>query len=431
MATGLSALTTGGTPLAVFLTFIASAAAQTTSPALTTLYSFAQDPNDGSNPNAIVIGSGGVLYGTTEFGGTARLGAVFALTPPASPGGPWSETVLYSFMGVSDGVQPNSLTIGPGGVLYGTSGGGSLNFGAVFALVPPALPAGRWSKIVLHTFAGGPTDGAGPSALATGRDGVLYGTTLSGGTGSCDLGCGTVFSLRPPLSAGQAWSETILYFGNFAGGSIPVGVVIGGDGVLYGATYEDGTGAAGTLFSLTPPVSAGGPWSQAVLHDFAGGGDGVKPYANVVIGSGGTLYGTTEFGGTQGHGTVFSLTPPTSPGGPWTETVLNSFPSHNHDGGGPIVGVVIGRGGVLYGATPYGGSSLGGTVFALTPPASPGGPWSETVLYDFSGVPNGNKPDALAISRDGVVYGATYFGGIASCARSGSLGCGTVFSLKP
>jgi uncharacterized repeat protein (TIGR03803 family) len=166
-------------------------------------------------------------------------------------------------------------------------------------------------------------------------------------------------------------------------------------------------------------------------HDFAGGGDGVKPYANVVIGSGGTLYGTTEFGGTQGHGTVFSLTPPTSPGGPWTETVLNSFPSHHHDGGGPIAGVVIGRGGVLYGATPYGGSSLGGTVFALTPPASPGGPWSETVLYDFSGVPNGNKPDALAISRDGVLYGTTYFGGIASCARSGSLGCGTVFSLKP
>jgi hypothetical protein len=128
MATGLSALTTGGTLLAVFLTFIASAAAQTTSPALTTLYSFAQDPNDGSNPNAIVIGSGGVLYGTTEFGGTARLGAVFALTPPASPGGPWSETVLYSFMGVSDGVQPNSLTIGPGGILYGTSGGGQSKF---------------------------------------------------------------------------------------------------------------------------------------------------------------------------------------------------------------------------------------------------------------------------------------------------------------
>ena len=339
--------------------------------------------------------------------------------------------MLYSFMGVSDGVQPNSLTIGPGGVLYGTSGGGSLNLGAVFALLPPTLPGGPWSKIVFHNFAGGPSDGANPGALAVGRDGVLFGTTGNGGTGSCYLGCGTVFSFTPPLSAGQAWSETILYFGNFAGGSIPVGVVIGSDAVLYGATYEDGTGAGGTLFSLTPPVSPGGAWSQAVLHNFAGGGDGVKPYANVVIGSGGTLYGTTEFGGTRGHGTVFSLTPPASPGGPWTETVLNSFPSHHHDGGGPIAGVVIGRGGVLYGATPYGGSSLGGTVFALTPPASPGGPWSETVLYDFSGVPNGNKPDALAISRDGVLYGTTYFGGIASCARSGSLGCGTVFSLKP
>jgi hypothetical protein len=70
-------------------------------------------------------------------------------------------------------------------------------------------------------------------------------------------------------------------------------------------------------------------------------------------------------------------------------------------------------------------------VFALTPPASPSGPCSETVLYHFAGVPNVNKPDALAITRDGVLYGTTYFGGMASCARSGSLGCGTVFSLKP
>src|ERR1039457_5382792 len=150
-------------------------------------------------------------------------------------------------MGVSDGVQPNSLTIGPGGVLYGTSGGGSLNLGAVFALLPPTLPGGPWSKIVFHNFAGGPSDGANPGALAVGRDGVLFGTTGNGGTGSCYLGCGTGFLLKPPLSEGLAGSETILSFGTFAGGASdganPGALAVGRDGVLFGTTGNGGTGS--------------------------------------------------------------------------------------------------------------------------------------------------------------------------------------------
>ena len=98
---------------------------------------------------------------------------------------------------------------------------------------------------------------------------------------------------------------------SFAGGSdgafADAGVAIGG-GVLYGTTYNGGTSGLGTVFSLTPPTVSGGPWTEKVLHSFTGGGDGANPEATVAI-YGGTLYGTTFYGGSSGNGTVFSLAP--------------------------------------------------------------------------------------------------------------------------
>jgi uncharacterized repeat protein (TIGR03803 family) len=111
------------------------------------LYSFKGSPSDGTNPNldGVVIGTGGVLYGATVTGGTVHpscgipgCGVAFQLTPPASPGGVWTETVLHDFTSGSDGVSPNGLVIGSGGMLYGTTygGGGALGWGTVFALKP-------------------------------------------------------------------------------------------------------------------------------------------------------------------------------------------------------------------------------------------------------------------------------------------------------
>jgi len=148
------------------------------------------------------------------------------------------------------------------------------------------------------------------------------------------------------------------------------------------------------------------------------------------------LYGTTKFGGIPtdgGYGVVFSLTPPSAPGGAWTETVLHTF-DHDRTGAYPTMGVVTGKGGVLYGATEYGGLSACGTcgiVFSLTPPQPPSTAWVQRILYSFKGAPtDGDLPTSLVIgsgpSGHAVLYGTTQSGGIGHCA-----GCGTVFSLTP
>ena len=429
------ALTTSGTLLTALLIFTAYTAAQTSLPRLTTLHEFAGHPNDGGNPGygAMAIGKGGVLYGTTVAGGTSDKGTVFSATPPASPGGAWTETVLYSFTGQpKDGWNPEArVAIGTGGVLYGTTsfGGGTSNDGTVFSLTPPASPGGAWTEAVLYSFAGG-SDGYGPVAgVVIGKGGVLYGTTMAGGTS----GYGTVFSLTPPASPGGVWTEAVLH--SFTGypsdGNSPhAGVAIGKGGVLYGTTSYDGTHGLGTVFSLTPPASPGGVWTEAVLYSF--GINGATPWTGVVaIGTGGVLYGTTSAGGTFGVGTVFSLTPPASPGGAWTFSILYSFAGPPGDGMVPYAGVAIGTGGVLYGTTINGGTGnctgFGqqgcGTVFSLTPPASPGGVWTEAVLYSFTGGSDGYEPLAgVAAGKGGALYGTTCCGGTVF---------GTVFKLKP
>ena len=458
---------TSGTLLTALLICTAYTKGQTPSPTLITLYNFAGG-SEGSLPNGVVIGTGGVLYGTTEQGGTGTAascnvfdtsgcGTVFSLTPPASPGGPWTESVLHSFSG-SDGFHPEAVVIGNNGTLYGTTSSGGTGpagngFGTVFSLTPPASPGGSWTEAVLHRFTGGADGGAPFAGVVVDSGGVLYGTTVEGGTGSaCNLSmgvsnCGTVFSLTPPASPGGSWTETVLY--NFAGGSdgnSPWGpVVIGTGGVLYGTTPFGGGVCGGlgcgTVFSLTAPTSPGGSWTKAVLHRFTGGSDGAIPYAGLVIGSGGALYGTTYQGGTgpapcsipaaaiPGCGIVFSLTPPASPGGSWTEAVLHSF-NGGSDGALPIAGLALGSGGVLYGTTTTGGtgscSGFGagcGIVFSLTPPPSPGGAWTETVLHDFTGTSDGSvaaNEAGVVIDTAGALYGST---------QGGNLGFGTVFSL--
>jgi uncharacterized repeat protein (TIGR03803 family) len=325
----------------------------------------------------LVIGSGGVLYGTTHNGGTngANTGLAFSLTPPASPGGAWTENALYNFGNNNYGFEPKAgMVIGNGGVLYGTASENP----TVFALVPPASPGGAWTDHNVHIFKGYPSDGAVPyGGVVIGKNGVLYGTTENGGNNCPNPGCGTVFSVTPSSTTGGAWTETVLYnFYNFTGdGANPeAGVVIDDSGVLYGTTFAGGAYNEGTVFSLTPPSSPGGAWTETILHNFTGGTDGSKPLASVVIGRHGVLYGTTGAGGTDTDGVVFSLEPPSSPGGSWTETVLHSFTGA--DGNGPVAPVVIGSGGVLYGTTEYGGTNTGcgggpsggcGTVFSLTP----------------------------------------------------------------
>ena len=104
-------------------------------------------------------------------------------------------------------------------------------------------------------------------------------------------------------------------------------------GVLYGATLEGGARDLGTVFALAPPTKAGGSWTKSLVYSFKGGSDGANPHGSL-INVGGTLYGATHNGGANHAGTVFALAPPTTAGGSWTETLVYSF-AGGSDGANP------------------------------------------------------------------------------------------------
>jgi uncharacterized repeat protein (TIGR03803 family) len=324
----------------------------------TVLHIFQGATSDGAQPFApLIFGSNGDLYGTTENGGANYKGTVFQL---AQSGGSWTETVLYSFSSSSGAFPQAPLILGSNGDLYGTtsgSGSGTNGNGTVFQLAPPSSPGGNWTETVLHSFQGG-SDGATPlAALIQGSNGDLYGTTEDGGTN----GDGTVFQLA---QSGGAWTETVLHsFGSGSDGFHPLASLIkGSNGDLYGTTAGGGANSYGTVFQISPSGA------ETVIYSF-NSSSGAFPQAPLILGSNGDLYGTTfgtYNGGANNVGTVFQLAPPSSPGGTWTGTVLHSFQG-GADGANPVAALIQGSNGDLYGTTEYGGASGEGTVFKVVP----------------------------------------------------------------
>lgn len=352
-----------------------------------TLYSFTGTNGDGAVPMAdLRIGKNSVLYGTTFYGGAYGYGTVFQLAP--GTGGTWTERVLYNFKGGNDGANPAAglALASTTGVLYGTTyNGGTSGLGTVFQLAPGA--GGIWSERVLHSFLGG-SDGANPvSDLVIGSGSILFGTTSQGGSVTNSSGTftnwGVVFQVAP--QGGGVWSETVLYTfsGGSDGGSPESALIIGANKVLYGSTFWGGSPTVcpvggypqgcGTIFQLVPP-SGSGTWTETVLHTFTGvTPDGSHPYKNLALNVSGVLFGTTYAGGAQtnycfpqsytGCGTIFSVKPPATPGGSWTKSNVAVFQGSN---GGAPNGLLLGPGGTFYGTTVLGGSSNGtGTVFSL------------------------------------------------------------------
>src|SRR5258705_418885 len=159
------------------------------------LHNFGDFPGAGVNPNGGLLANGPVYYGVGS-GGANFSGAVFQLTPPPRRGVPWTETILYSFAErfTGDAAIPSSeLIMDKKGNLYGTALlGGANDVGAVFELSPPVVPGGPWTETVLFSFNG--TDGSSPfGRLLRDASGTLYGTTSGGGVGEA----GTVFQLAP------------------------------------------------------------------------------------------------------------------------------------------------------------------------------------------------------------------------------------------
>jgi uncharacterized repeat protein (TIGR03803 family) len=389
------------------------------------VYSF-QGHQDGRTPTAnLVADAAGNLYGTTLFGGVGSLtyGTVFELSPPAAAGGAWTKTTLYAFQGNGDGDYPNgALIFDTLGNVYGTTGGNGTNNGegsTIFELMPPSTVGGAWTKVTLWNFNG--TDGNAPKGkLVMDAAGNLYGTTNQGGSHNDGL----VFELIPPAAGGVRWKERILYeFGDFAGDGVWAGAdLLLRGGALYGTTQQGGSANQGTVFRLAPNP---GFWTETILHSFTGS-EGSDPYSGLIADSAGNLYGTATGGGdtvhcTNGCGTIYELSPPAVGGDSWQETTLYSF-SGNGAGINPEGKLWRDKTGNLYGTTNGGGLDWG-TVFKLRPPATVGGAWTVLVLHSFRGGTSGDGQISSAglILVNGAFYGTTDFGG---AKRSG-----TVFSL--
>jgi len=317
--------------------------------------------NDGGTPwGGVIFGPDGALYGTTAEGGRYGHGTVFKLQPPATRCATafcyWSETVLYSFTGGSDGSGPQGeLIFDHAGNLYGTTyyggqGSGSGN-GVVYELSPSQ---GSWSINALYAFTGG-ADGGGPGdGVVMDQAGNLYGTATYGG-GAHSLG--VVYELRHIASG---WTETVLHdFTGGADGKFPTGLVLDSSGNVYGGTFEEGSLDGGTAYELQP---SGGGFSYNIIYSFDGSTAGAPyPVAAFTVDNAGNLYGTGG-GGTGGGGTIYELSPS---GGGWNLTVLWNFNIYN--GLEPGSKPVLDARGNLYGTTELGGVDGDGVVWELTP----------------------------------------------------------------
>jgi len=238
--------------------------------------------------------------------------------------------------------------------------------------------------------------------------------------------------------AAQAQTYNVIHNFTDTDGAYPhAGVTIDRAGSLYGTTTQGGAADYGAVFKLAPKSSG---WIFSPLYSFQGGhNDGANPTARVVFGPDGSLYGTTGAGGIgAGYGTVFNLRPPATACKtalcPWTEAVLYRF-TGGSDGAYPLGDVIFDEAGNLYGAARGGGIRGGncgnpgcGTIYKLTP--SNGG-WTQTLLYGFSGESDGGVPNNVIFDNAGNLYGTTGVGGNLGDPCGGSGGCGVVFQLTP
>ncbi len=317
---------------------------------LTTLHSFCSksDCTDGEYTYATPVqGIDGNFYGTTYLGGSKELGTVFKITPSGT------QITLHTFGGF-DGSQPLAgLVQANNGDFYGTTYmGGSEGKGEVFKITA----SGALTRVHSFCSQSGCTDGENPFAgLIQGIDGNLYGTTFGGGTAK---GFGTVFKITP-----SGTLTTLHSFCTQSGcpdGQFPqTGLVQATNGSLYGTTVSGGAYGDGTIFKLT---TSGKLTTLYNVCSQSGCPDGNYLIAGLIQATDGNLYGIMDVGGANGGGTIFKITLS------GTLTTLYNFCSQSGcpDGQYPVGGLVQATDGNLYGTTDDGGANGFGTVFSLS-----------------------------------------------------------------
>jgi len=358
----------------------------TTAGAFTRICSFSGTPSMSYGP--LLQGRDGSLYGASYGGGASGAGTIFKLIPGVS------FQVLHGFGGGTDGLGPNDGVIqaADGSLYVAAVQGGANNVGSVvrqsggggftpFATLSAANDNGYYPRSnpvqaadgnfygvmssggsagagtiykmtsagaisLLYTF-NGSTKGRTPyGRLALATNGVLYGTTISGGSAYL----GTVFAYDP-----SAKTFTLLHSFTGPDGSSPYsGLMEGSDGRLYGMTSGGGAYGYGTIFAVNAVSGA-----LTTLHSF-NGKDGSGPYATLFEASDGRVYGTASTGGASNAGSVFVIDKSGT-----GFALLHSF--NVADGAYPRAGLIEASDGYLYGTAPGGGSANNGVIFRIAP----------------------------------------------------------------
>ena len=362
------------------------------------LHQFSANNQAGYNAQGgLIKGSDGAFYGTTVYGGanknlnTLGHGTVYKLQADGS-----GFSVIHHFREASN--PQMGVTEGRDGFLYGTTeSGGNRFLGTVFKVAKDGS-----GFAILHHFSGIAAEGKRPyAALNVDSNAVCYGTTVEGG----QYFKGTVFRID-----GSGHGYRVLY--HFIGkqrmdGSEPKGPLLrASDGNLYGTTSGGGRNNFGTIFTLDDNGV-----KYRLLHAFGDQlGDGAKPFAGLVEGSDGKLYGTTIAGGTSSQGTVFSV----GKDGKGYQ-VLRSFPVPMGDAQNLYSPLTEGGDGALYGAALNGGTGHSGLIFRI---GKDGRDYTPVWTFTLNGIEGGHPYGGLVLESNGTIYGATTSGG---AERQGAL----------
>jgi len=296
----------------------------------------------------------------------------------------------------------------------------------LFATNVHALPL-KTTVTTLHSFddSSVTNDGSQPdSSLIQASDGNFYGTTSVGGSASE----GTIFEYNTSTKL-----VSILHsFGDGSltnDGSTPVCALIqASDGNFYGTTEYGGSAGDGTVFEYNASTKL-----VTILHSCDDGSvlnDGANPLGALLQASDGNLYGTTS--ALQCDGTIFEYNTANK-----LVTTLHAFGDGTvpFDGGRPSAALIQALDGNLYGTTATGGAfafdgfPVPGTIFEYNLTTN-----VETVLYSFGqdyAANDGSEPvSSLTQATDGNFYGTAQRGG--TTANGGmSFSSGTIFEFNP
>ncbi len=342
---------------------------------------------DGTNPHGTPVIRNSTIYGTTVYGGNYGFGTIYRLANDGS-----SYTVLRHFTG-ADGANPVAGLARRGQTLYGvTAYGGANNAGVIFRL---RLDGSGYALLRHLKEPNGANAYSRLHATLVGGVWHLYGTTTNGGRN----GTGVIFRSR--LNGSNF--TVVHHFGPGPLGTRPAGGVIHLGTRIYGVTNSGGAYDGGVIYRMND--SGGG---YTVLRHLSVA-DGYGPVFNSLISNDAWLFGTLQYGGSSGHGTIYRIALTGS-----GFTVLHHF--DGVDGAHPT-NELVRAGTKLYGTTSGGGVNDVGTIFAINADGT------GFAVLDHCSITDGANPAAGLALNAGILYGAASLGG--------ANGLGTIFKLGP